>query len=214
MEELQYGYPYPDELKEEYESEFIRVFSPVRLYVITAICIFIATFCLVMFMIYGGLVTPVVGAVALFAAAYVMRTKTDNAHLLEMYAYESYIQFDYYSAADDRKYHLSLSYPAIISCKIDEDNYTSVKLTFRKGKENFDFSVTRLSDGKEIDKSKKTSLFIRLNEGTPEQEFFLYIAPKLFKVHNDHSKINKRFGSHENFRKIYYGENLETEDGE
>lgn len=213
MEELQFGYPYPDDLREEYEAEFIRVSSPIRLYVIAAICIVLASVCFVLFWFFGGLLLPIAGAAALFAAAYVIRSKTDTAHLLVIQAYETFIMLDYFNAADDRKYHLSLPYSAIKSCMLDEDNYTSVKIGFRKGKENYALHVSRLSDGKEIDKSNKTSLFIRINEGTPEQEFFLFIAPKLFRMNNSRAKITKRFVSHNDYRSVYYGETVEQEQG-
>ena len=209
MEQLQFGYPYPDDVRNDLESEFSRVSSPIRLYVIAVICIALAAGCFVLFLIFGGLITPVIGAAALFGAAYVVRSKTNNAHLLEISAYETYIELDYYNAADDRKIHLSLSYPAIKSCMIDEDNYTTVKLIYRPGKEHYEKKVIRLSDGRSIDKSKQTTLFLRLNEGTPEQEFFLFLAPKLFKMTNSRAKINKRFGSHDNYRKVYYGEDIE-----
>lgn len=220
MEELQYGYPYSEELRDELEAEFSYVDSPKRLYIIAVICVALATGCFVLFAIFGNLLLPVAGAILLASAVYVVNQKTKNIHLLEIEAYETYMKLDYYNTSDDRKIQLELLYKNVVRFKMDEDNYTSVKIEYKVGKQHFSRNDTRLSNGSTIrvTKNNQEKVFLRLNEGTPEQEFFLFVAPYFCTSENNRTKINKRFGSHDHYREIYYGvksdENDEDNEGD
>ena len=211
-EELLFGYPYPDEIRMETENNFTVIPSSKRAVVIALICLMISGAALILFAIKMSVYTLLISIAAIYTALYIIRNKTSSEHLLEISAYETYMELQYFDCFSDRISYYRLPYKSIVSCKIDDGKYNSVKLILNYNHPGFEQKTRDISSRKDVSSPLKSTLFFRLNEGSPEQEFFLYIAKELFTVSNPRGKIIKHMGTREYFRQKYYSEMQEEID--
>ena len=208
-EELQYIYPYPDKVREDFEGLFVGATPQNRIYIIGMICVIISAVLLVAYIFTFNILLIAAAVVFAFGGLKTVKTHLGSEHLCEIAAYETYIELAYFSEADNSVERISLPYTAIVSCKLSTDKYNCATLRYKKEHSGIEVAAQKLYDGSEKKVKKNGRFFFRLNEFSPEQEFFLYIADKLFHTQNDRKEIVRRFGTLETYHAKYIEEEVE-----
>lgn len=207
-EELQYIYPYPEEAKENAESLFVGAEPQTRIYRMGMICVAITTICLASYIVFLSIWCIVASVIVALGGMKMMRDHLGREHFLEIAAYETYIELAYFSEAANTLEWIRVPYGAIKSCKLSTDKYNCATLKYNKDHSGIEIRTQKLYDGTELKAKKSGRFFFRLNEFSPEQEFFLYYADKLFHTKNERKAIVERFGTAD----MYHAKYIESED--
>lgn len=207
-EELQYIYPYPEEARENAESLFFGAEPQTKVYRIGMMCVALTAISLASYMFLFNVWCIIAAAVFALGGIKYMREHVGREHLIEIAAYKTHIELSYFSEAANTIEWISVPYAAIRSCKLSTDKYNCATLKYSKKHSGIEVKAQKLYDGSEIKAKKNGRFFFRLNEYTPEQEFFLYYADKLFHTKNDRKAIIARYGT----ANIYHEKYIEAEE--
>lgn len=137
----------------------------------------------------------VITSIALLFSVCVLRKHNEFEHFLEITAYEDNVQFSYYS--DNNRTVYIIPYEDIVSATIDENGYDNTVIVVKKEHHISCFSYDK--NDNLIQKSCPECISFCLNPFSPEQGFFLYYAPKLFKFSSDRMKILNTFGNENDY---------------
>lgn len=209
-EELQFGYP-----AKETDIEGTIALQSVewRKSSFKIICVaFLSMLCFIFMLYFNGILQTVFTALACigfaaFMLLYKSKKPITNGHFLCINAYESYVDFDFYSTYSQAYHtHAHLDYrdiknvsfgKSLGSNKLKSD-YGRVAIAYYNTSGNTE--VKRFdTSGKELPINKESFLYFDLNTNTPEQGFFFYTAHKLFPINYDRKKIVRRFGDEDSF---------------
>lgn len=115
------------------------------------------------------------------------------ASKLVIRAYESHIEFDYYSFTKQPLIKISASYNEIQQAYL-MNKYNEVVIIFNNNQ-----CINSYDNNGNLVKSNENIVRFRLNSNTPEQGFFLYTAPKLFDVKFNKKKMLGKFGDEDDY---------------
>lgn len=121
-------------------------------------------------------------------------------HLCGINALENDMTIIYYSfnRASKRVYHLR--YEDIVKARFSDSDYTSFQLVYKPSKESYEEDYNDKGERIDNDKLKTNLVLLKLNKGSYEQGFFLYIAKTLFKIDAfKASKIEDKYGTAETY---------------
>ena len=198
-EELIFSYPDNDSQVKEHEK-LIQIRSKRKKqavfgFIISAGILLISTAAHIKLLDYAAYAGFIFTAVMLYA----MRFGLSNRLMIK--AYNSHMQLIFYNGIGGEKQEIFLDYDDIVK-GIFLNKYTEVMLVYRESKNSY---VKYYNENdKEIQKNRSEIIRIPLNQNTPEQGFFLYTAPKLFKMEFDKKKMLGKFSDEEDYYNRIY----------
>ncbi|MBR1421914.1 MAG: hypothetical protein IJ571_00530 [Ruminococcus sp.] len=121
-------------------------------------------------------------------------------HLCGINALENDMTITYYSfnRASKRVYHIR--YEDIVKARFSDSDFSAFQIVYKPSNESYEEDYNDKGERIDDEKLKTNLILIKLNKGTYEQGFFLYIAKTLFKIDAfKASKVEDKYGTAEAF---------------
>ena len=121
-------------------------------------------------------------------------------HLCGINALADRMTITYYSFQKASKRVYQIKYSDIVKARFSDSEFTSFQIIFKPTKDTFEEDYNDKKERIDDEKLKTNLIILKLNKGTYEQGFFLYVAKSLFEIDKfKASKIEDKYGTAEAF---------------